>query len=79
MPQISGYEIEIIDYTQLDIIKDVFIESTPSNKFLYKQLSSSPLKTGHYRSARLNDDKTHVYDDLSDYNFVFFKNLSKTK
>lgn len=50
----------------------VYIEANSERALYFKQVSNTPLKTGYYRSAFLNDDDTHVYDDLSDYNFVFF-------
>ena len=50
----------------------VYIDTNSERALYFKQVSNTPLKTGQYRSAFLNDDNTHVYDDLSDYNFVFF-------
>lgn len=57
----------------------VYIDANTERALYFKDVSGHSLKTGQYRSAFLNDDDTHVYDDLSDYNFVFFQNLMTTE
>lgn len=74
---LQSYEIVLEKYTQINVMKEngkpyVYIDANSERALYFKDVSGHPLKTGQYRSAFLNDDNTHVYDDLSDYNFVFF-------